>query len=132
MELIIEKQKSQAQEVLIYQLLQSKWLVKKEHAELTRLASEGIATSSDATKLISHLLALIKFRQCFYSERRRARKYCCVCGRRGELNKHSEIATGKARYYCDICERDLLEEVPVIEQGLLAYSTINKNGGNGK
>ena len=58
MNLIIDKGKSQAQERLLKQLLESRWILKHEHDELRALAASSIITSNDASVVIKHMLAM--------------------------------------------------------------------------
>lgn len=103
------KLKSPAQERLMFQLLQSKVISKKEFESFYKKVLKSVVTSYDASTLLSYLLSTIKFRKRFFSDKCRAHAKCSICGKKEELVRLFNITEKKQIIYCKNCDLNLDE-----------------------
>lgn len=108
------KLKTPAQECLIYKLLQSKVILRKEFEQFYQKIQIQVITSFDASLVISHLLAMIRFRKTFFSKKRRTHAVCSMCRSRENLVRYAVLPGLKQVYYCNACEMDLESDAQVL------------------
>lgn len=124
------KLKTPAQEKLMFQLLQSKVLSKKEFEAFYQKVLNSVVTSFDASICLSHLLAVIRFRKRFFSEKSRAHAKCSICGKRENLVRIFDRDKGKQFFMCINCDFDLDEAKSEIGSEKSAVEQFEETGFN--
>lgn len=107
------KEKTEKQKAIITKLLQSSYFSKREFIELMQRNRNQIASSYDASVLISYLISVLRFRKKFLSKRHRAHLKCDYCSAKKYLTRIFNPEYNAQKIMCISCEEkydELAEE----------------------
>ena len=99
--------KTANQDILIKKLLKSRSFKDKEFKLLKKVYDKQVLTSYDASILIAHLLATLRFRRTFLNEKHKAYKRCLFCGTRENVERYHDLTNDSKAWVCENCAMNL-------------------------
>lgn len=106
--------RSPNQEVLVSKILYSKRIKDKEFQDLKSIWENQVTTMKDASVFIEFILATLRFRRMFLSEKFKSFKICRYCDVRDNISRIEEAKSGKRFWCCETCLLNLDSKVFVL------------------